>query len=57
MALLKVGKLLTYCVLGGGTVSSAAVLHHNDWDVSSIGAVRLGRALKTVSIQAKCILN
>ena len=49
MALWKVGKFLTYCTLGGSAVSSVTALHHNDWDVSSIGAVRLGRALATVS--------
>ena len=50
MALWKVGKILTYCTVGGAAVSSAAVLHHNDWDVSSIGAVRFGRAFMTVSM-------
>ncbi|KAI0210514.1 AarF domain-containing protein kinase 1 [Lamellibrachia satsuma] len=50
MALWKVGKFLTYCTLGGSAVSSVTALHHNDWDVSSIGAVRLGRALATAVV-------
>lgn len=39
-------KLLTTGVVIGGSV---IVLHKNDWDVTSIGVVRFGRAAVTVS--------
>ena len=44
-------KFLKYATVGTVTGGSLLVLQQNDWDVSSIGAVRFGRAAITVSIQ------
>lgn len=41
-------RLVTYSVFGGATIGSAISLHANDYDINSIGIVRLGRAATTV---------
>ena len=37
-------KALKWTALGGVAGGTVVVLHRNEWDVSSIGAVRIGRA-------------
>lgn len=41
-------RLFKYSAIGGGVVLTAASLHANDYDVNSIGVVRLSRAALTV---------
>jgi aarF domain-containing kinase len=48
MSSLRLGRFLKYAVIGGATLGTAASLHGNQYNLNSIGIVRLSRAAVTV---------
>lgn len=46
----KVFKFVNYGILAAVGTSTAVALHNNDYDLSSLGIMRFGRALLTVSL-------
>jgi len=50
-------KIIKYGTIGTAIGGTAYMLQRNDWDVSSIGAVRFGRAAFTVSLVMKLRCN
>lgn len=48
MTSLKLGRLLKYSLIGGATIGTAVSLHGNQYQLNSIGIVRLSRAAITV---------
>ncbi|XP_052276490.1 aarF domain-containing protein kinase 1-like isoform X1 [Dreissena polymorpha] len=45
----KVKQVLKYGTLAGATLGAGYVVKNNDWEISTIGAVRFGRAALTVA--------
>ena len=50
MSRVKILKALKYSTLGLGAVGTGILLHKNDWEISTIGALRFGRAAVAVRI-------
>ena len=50
MSWVKILKALKYSTLGFGAVGTGILLHKNDWEISTIGALRFGRAALAVRI-------
>lgn len=49
----RVGRVLKYGLVVGVGAGSVALLQHNEWDFSSVGVVRFGRAAMAVSTHNK----
>ena len=44
----RLGRVLKYTSLGVGVLGTGYVIRNNDWEMSTIGVVRFGRAAVTV---------
>lgn len=44
----QVSRIIGYAVVGSATIGTGVSLNANEWDVNSLGIVRLGRAAFTV---------